>query len=304
MAVDRASVAFRVGVVGVAGNLVVAAFKAAAGLAAGSHALVADAVESLTDLGTTAGLLVALRLGERPPDPEHPYGHRRFESELTRLVALLLMATGALIGWQSLRSLGRSQPVGWAAPVAALVSVVAKEWMYRYTLVQARRLGSPALVASAWHHRSDALTSVATLAAVVGAAWGWPWLDPVAGVAVAAVIVVVSARLYWRATRELVDTAPPPWVMERLLQAARATPGVVEVDQLRARMHASRVLADVTIRVHPELPVQRGHAIAENVERSLRAALPELVDVMVHVEPAATPAARASGPSRRSPAGA
>ena len=287
MPLNRTSTAFRVGLVTVGINLLLAAFKAVAGAVAHSYALVADAVESLTDLGTTLGLLAALRLGERPPDEDHPYGHRRFESEVTRLVTLALMASGVLIGWRSLRSFGHPPQVSLVAPAAAGASVIVKEWMYRYTLQAARRLGSPALVTSAWHHRSDALTSVATLAAVVGAWAGWRWLDPLAGVAVAAVIVVVSARLYWRATRELVDTAPPLAVMNRLREAAAGTPGVVEVDQLRARLHGSRVLADITIRVHPRLSVDRGHRIAEGVEHALRTAVPELVDVTVHVEPAA-----------------
>ena len=287
MAYNRASTAFRVGLVTVLANLLLAAFKALAGAVARSHALVADAVESLTDLGTTLGLLAALRVAERPPDEDHPYGHRRFEAEITRLVTLALMAGGLIIGWRALRGFASPPRIGAIAPAAAFISIVVKEWMYRYTLRAARRLGSEALLASAWHHRSDALSSVATLAAVLGAAAGWRWLDPLAGLAVAAVIVVVSARLYWRATRELLDTAPPPAVRHRLREAAEATPGVVAVDQLRARLHGSRVLADITIRVHPRLSVDRGHRIAEGVEQALRTAVPELLDVMVHVEPAA-----------------
>ena len=147
-------------------------------------------------------------------------------------------------------------------------------------------------MANAWHHRSDALTSVATVFAVIGAILGWPWLDPLAGVGVAVVIVWVAARLYWEATRELVDTAPPGPVMKRLLEAARQTPGVQRVTRLRARLHGSYVLADLIITVDPSLSVERGHAIAESVERSLHRALPELADVTVHVEPDITRSGR------------
>lgn len=285
MASERVRQGFRVGLVTVAVNLALSAAKVAAGLLGASYALIADGVESLTDIGTTLGFLAALRVGDRPPDPEHPYGHRRLESELTRILTLGLIAAGVVIGWQSVQALDRTTPPGWAAPAAAALSIVVKEWMFRYTVAAGIRLQSPALVANAWHHRSDALTSIATVLAVVGAMAGWPWLDPLAGLGVAAVIIWVAARLYWRATRELVDTAPPHPVMRQLMEAARRTPGVRRVTRLRARLHGPRILADLVITVDPELSVERGHAIAESVERSLHRALPELMDVTVHVEP-------------------
>ncbi|HEY8497834.1 MAG TPA: cation diffusion facilitator family transporter [Limnochordales bacterium] len=285
MASERVTRGMRVGLVTIVVNLALAAVKAAAGLVGRSYALVADGIESLTDIGTTVGFLAALRLGDRPPDTDHPYGHRRVESELTRLLTLGLIALGLLIGWQSVRGLGRATRPDWIAPGAALLSIVVKEWMFHYTVRAGRRLGSPALVANAWHHRSDALTSVATLFAVIGAILGWPWLDPLAGLVVAVVIIWVAGRLYWQATRELVDTAPPRPVMRRLLEAARQTPGVQRVHRLRARLHGERVLADVVIAVDPGLTVERGHDIAESVEQALHRALPELADVTVHVEP-------------------
>lgn len=292
MASERVAEGYRVGLVTVAVNLGLSALKVAAGLLGNSYALVADGIESLTDIGTTLGFLAALRLGDRPPDTDHPYGHRRLESELTRLLTLGLMGAGLLIGWQSIQALGRTVRPDWTAPAAAALSIAVKEWMFWYTLAAGRRLQSPALVANAWHHRSDALTSVATVLAVIGAILGWPWLDPLAGVGVAVVIVWVAARLYWKATRELVDTAPPRPVMRRLLEAARQTPGVRRVTRLRARLHGPRVLADVIITVDPNLSVERGHAIAESVERSLHQALPELMDVTVHVEPEITRSGR------------
>ena len=280
------------GAVAAAANLLLAALKALAGWVSNSHALLADAVESLTDLGTTVGLVAALRLARRPPDEGHPYGHRRLEAEASRMAALVLMAAGAAIGWRSLRGFAHPSPVGWAAPAVAALSVVAKEWLYRYSRRAARRLDSQALLASAWHHRSDALTSVVTLAAVAGAAAGWRWLDPLAGATVAAVVVAVGARLYARATRELLDAAPSRAVMERLRRAAAATPGVLGVGRLRARLHGSQVLADLTIQVHPALSVDRGHQIADGVEQALRRAVPQLVDVTVHVEPSRARAGR------------
>lgn len=285
MASERVAQGFRVGFVTIAVNLALSAIKVAAGLIGNSYALVADGVESLTDIGTTLGFLTALRLGDRPPDSDHPYGHRRLESEITRLLTLGLVVAGVLIGWQSIQGFWRTTRPDWIAPAAAVLSIAAKEWMFWYTLDAGRRLQSPALVASAWHHRSDALTSVATVVAVIGAILGWRWLDPLAGAGVAFVTVWVAARLYWKATRELVDTAPPRPVMKRLLEAARQTPGVQRVTRLRARLHGTRILADLIITVDPGLTVERGHDIAESVERSLHRALPELMDVTVHVEP-------------------
>lgn len=281
----RAAAGLRVGLITVGVNLALVAFKVAAGIAGRSYAVLADGLETLADTVTTLGFLAALRLGDRPPDRDHPYGHRRLESEATRLLTLLLIAGGVLIAWQSARGFGRAQPVGLVAPVAASFSIGVKEWMFWYTLRAGRRLGSRALVASAWHHRSDALTSVVTLAAVVGARLGWSWLDPLAGLVVAAVVVWVAVRLYWSATSELVDAAPPPEVMERLSDAARRTPGVEAVSNLRARLHGTSVLADLTIHVNPAMSVAGGHDVASAVERSLYRAVPSLMDVTVHVEP-------------------
>ncbi len=281
----RAAAGLRVGLVTIAVNLALVAFKLAAGLAGRSYAVLADGLESLADTATTLGFLAAVRLGDRPPDRGHPYGHRRVESEATRVLTLFLLAGGVLIGWQSARGFGRTEPVGAVALLAAAVSVGAKEWMFWYTFRAGRRLGSRALVASAWHHRSDALSSVVTLLAVAGARVGWLWLDPLAGIAVAAVVVWVAVRLYWSATSELVDAAPSPEIMQRLHDAARRTPGVEAVSNLRARLHGTSVLADLTIHVSPAMSVSGGHEVASAVERSLHRAVPALMDVTVHVEP-------------------
>ncbi|MEW6047257.1 MAG: cation diffusion facilitator family transporter [Bacillota bacterium] len=302
MASERVAEGFRVGLVTIVVNLALSAVKVAAGVAGNSYALVADGIESLTDIGTTLGFLTALRLGDRPPDLDHPYGHRRLESEITRVLTILLMAAGAIIGWRSIQAFWRPTRPDWIAPIAAVISIGTKEWMFWYTLAAGRRLESPALIANAWHHRSDALTSVATVLAVLGAMLGWRWLDPLAGLGVAAVIVWVAARLYWKATRELVDTAPAPSVMRQMMETASQTPGVRRVSRLRARLHGSRVLADVVIEVDPALSVHTGHNIAESVEQALHGALPELMDVTVHVEPARRTshgAPAASGQDRR-----
>ncbi|WP_324715413.1 cation diffusion facilitator family transporter [Carboxydochorda subterranea] len=281
----RVSEGVRVAFVTIVINLALSAVKIAAGIAGRSYAVVADGFESLTDIGTTLGFVAALRWGDRPPDADHPYGHRRVESEITRVLMLALMAIGIVIGWRALVAFGRAERPTWVAPAVALLTIGAKEWMYWYTLAAGRRLQSEALVANAWHHRTDALDSLGTVAAAVGAILGWRWLDPLAGLIVAGVILVIAGRLYWQATRELVDTAPPEPVMQRMREAVEATPGVHSLSRLRARLHGTRVLADLVIKVDPAISVVKGHAIAESVERSLHRDVPELLDVTVHVEP-------------------
>lgn len=302
MASERVAQGIRVGIVTIACDLALSAMKIAAGVVGNSHAVVADGFESLTDVGTTLGSVGALRWGDRPADEDHPYGHRRVESEITRVLMVVLAAIGIFIGWRAITAFGRPERPGWIAPAVALVSVGVKEWMFRYMLAAGRRIQSQALMANAWQHRTDALDSLATVAAAVGAILGWPWLDPLAGLAVSGVILAVAGKLYWRATQELVDTAPPPSVMNRLQQAAEAIPGVRGVTRFRARMHGTRVLADLIIVVDPTLTVVKGHAIAETVERSLHQALPELLDVTVHVEPqpdASLGPQQATSPARR-----
>ena len=261
--------------------------KITVGFLAGSQALVADGVHSLSDLATDAGVLVVTALARREPDADHPYGHDRFET-LGSLVlgAVLLVVAGGLAYDSLLRLLSARFPTpGPAALVVALLSIAGKEWIFRWTRRVAERIGSRLLLANAWHSRSDALSSVAVLLGVSGAMAGFPWLDLVAAIAVAGLVGWVGWRLIAGAAQELVDTGLSPSALADVRLATLDVQGVLGVHQVRSRRMGAAVLLDLDIVVRPELSVSEGHQIAWTVSRRLRDRFPEVRDVKVHVDP-------------------
>ena len=186
---------------------------------------------------STAIVWIGLRLGGTPPDQTHHYGHAKFESVAAKVVALILVVTGAGLGvnaWRVLRLGEYDTPLGLAIWVTAL-SIVVKEVLYRYVLGVGKRIGSTALEAEAWHHRSDAISSVAALIGVGGAYLGYPALDPVAGLAVSLLIIQMGAKLYVQSVRELIDEAPAEQVVNQIKQTAHDTSGVIAVNEVKAR---------------------------------------------------------------------
>jgi cation diffusion facilitator family transporter len=261
--------------------------KLVVGLLAGSQALVADGVHSLSDLVTDAGVLVVTALARKEPDAGHPYGHDRFET-LGSLVlgAVLLVVAGGLAYDSLLRLLSARFPTpGAAALVVAALSIAGKEWIFRWTRRVSERIGSRLLLANAWHSRSDALSSVAVLVGVSGAMAGLPWLDLVAAIAVAGLVGWVGWRLIAGAAQELVDTGLSPSELADVRLATLDVQGVVGVHQVRSRRMGAAVLLDLDIVVRPELSVSEGHQIAWTVSRRLRERFPAVRDVKVHVDP-------------------
>ena len=261
--------------------------KVVVGLVAGSQALVADGVHSLSDLVTDAGVLVVTALARKGPDAGHPYGHDRFET-LGSLVlgAVLLVVAGGLAYDSLLRLLSARFPApGAAALVVAALSIAGKEWIFRWTRRVSERIGSRLLLANAWHSRSDALSSVAVFVGVSGAMAGMPWLDLVAAIAVAGLVGWVGWRLIAGAAQELVDTGLSPAELAEVRLAALDVQGVLGVHQVRSRRMGAAVLLDLDIVVRPELSVSEGHQIAWTASRRLRERFPDVRDVKVHVDP-------------------
>ena len=277
----------RVTWVGVCANLALAAVKIVAGLLGQSQALVADGVHSLSDLVTDAVVLLAARHAAREADTDHPYGHGRIETAATVFVGILLLGTAALLGERAVTSL--ADPA-LAAPGAltlavALGSVAAKEALFRYTRAIARRIRSRLVEANAWHHRSDALSSVVVAAGIGGALGGLVTLDAVAAIVVAVMVAKVGWDLIWQSLRELVDTGLDDEALADLRREALAVDGVKQAHTLRSRWMGSSVLLDLHIQVSPRISVSEGHRIAEAVRLSLMHRLTRLGDVMVHVDP-------------------
>lgn len=277
----------RVTLVSLAVNLVLAAVKIVTGWLAASHALVADGVHSLSDLLTDVVVIVAAREASRRPDARHPYGHGRFETAVTLGLGLVLVVTGIGIAYDSairMQHLDRLAVPGVAALGVALVAIVAKEALYHYTMRTARRINSKLLRANAWHHRSDSISTVVVLGGIVGSQLGFPWLDPLAAIAVAVMIARVGWDLGWGAMTELVDTSLERGEVEDIRRVISRVDGVRDLHMLRTRHVGSDAHVDVHVIVAPRISVSEGHRIAETIRERVVAEVDAVSEVLVHVD--------------------
>lgn len=270
-------------------NLFLAAIKFTAGFYGRSQALVADAIHSLTDLTTDIAVIAGSHYWSRPPDENHPYGHRRLETLVTVFISVVLIAAGIGIGWKAISALQEKHaaPPGWIAVFAALVSIVCKESIYRWTAITGRRVKSAALAANAWHHRTDAFSSIPVLIAVAGARVfpSWSFLDHVGAVIVSIFILHASTKIICPAISELIDVGAPTETGKKIRDIALKNEGVLQVHDIRTRYISSSILVDLHIVVEGLITVREGHDIADDVKARIIDAIPEVLDVIVHVDP-------------------
>lgn len=282
--------ALHVSAVSIVWNVVLSAFKLFAGIFARSGAMVSDAVHSASDVLSTVIVIVGVRLANRAPDREHPFGHERMECVAAVVLAMILAVTGVGIGWagvEKIASGGRSlEAPGVLALVAAAVSIVVKEGMYWYTRSAAKRIPSSALMADAWHHRSDALSSVGSFAGILGARLGVPVLDPLASVAICLFILKAACSIFREAVGKMTDRACDGEFEGALRAAAEEQEGVLGVDQLKTRLFGDRVYVELEIRADGEESLNEAHAAAQQVHDVIEARFPAVKHCMVHVNPA------------------
>ncbi len=268
-------------------NLALSAFKILVGVIGHSQALVADGVHSLSDLLSDALVYVAGRHAAQQPDPCHPYGHARYETVATLVLGLLLLAVALGIAWDAAWRLFEpstlSQP-SLLALTAALLSIGVKEWLYWWTLGYAKRVGSELLRANAWHHRSDAISSIVVLLGIAGSIAGLVYLDAIAACIVALMIARIAWDLGWGAVSELVDTGVGTDHLAAIRRTICSVGGVRDIHMLRTRRLGGRILADVHVLVDPEISVSEGHLISLFVEQGLRREM-DVTDVTVHIDP-------------------
>lgn len=275
-------------VVGAWINALLASIKLTAGYLSQSQALIADGLHSVSDLMSDFLLLFAARHATRDADAEHPYGHGRIETLFGIAQGLILGGFAVGIAYDAAQRLlepARLLQPGIAALVIAGVAVLAKEGLYRYTLRAARRLRSNMLRGNAWDHRSDAISSVIVVVGVSGTLLGLPYLDALAAIGVALMIVKIGWDLIWQSLRELIDTALDAETVERIRQQILRVSGVRHVHMLRTRKSGGDALVDVHIQVDPTLSVSEGHRIGERVRKDLIAEIEEVADVTVHIDP-------------------
>jgi cation diffusion facilitator family transporter len=270
-------------------NLGLGVLKLSAGLISTSTAMIADAVNSLGDSLTSVAVLYGLMIAQRPPDAEHPYGHSRAETIAATNVAVMIIASAAIVGWESMRRFGSITPaVQWWVLAIAAGNVLLKEGLYQYKIRVSQRTGSAAILANAWDHRSDALCSLAVLISLSIIGWGgsgWSWIDPVAALLVSLGVIWSGIRLFQNSASELMDVQAAPELVTAIRSVAANVPGVEEIETLLVRKSGLEYLADIHIEVRAELTVEQGHRISHLVKDELLEQFHELRHVLVHIEP-------------------
>ena len=282
-------IAVNVSTVTIVINLALAGFKFLAGFLAHSGAMVSDAVHSASDVLATFIVILGVKLAGRDADRDHPYGHERLECVAALILGVILAATGLGIGMSGIRKITGGEALlipGTLALIAAVVSIVVKEAMFWYTWLAAKKIDSSALKAEAWHHRSDALSSVGSFAGILGARLGFPALDPVASVVICLFILKAAWDIMADALGKMTDHACPPAMVQEMAESILAQPGVLGLDTLNTRLFGDRVYVDVEIQADGELPLKKTHATAQAVHDALEAQFPQVKHCMVHVNPA------------------
>ena len=279
----------RVTLIGSALDLSLGIAKIIGGFFGHSQALIADGFHSLSDLATDVLVLFAAKHANVEADEDHPYGHARIETAATVGLGILLGLIGIGVAADAIRKLlspeGLVVPAAWGLAIA-FVSVASKEWIYRYTMRYARKLKSNLLRANAWHSRSDALSSIVVIIGVGGAQLGFGYLDAIAALVVAAMIVKIGVDLSWSSLRELVDTGLEPGELEDIRATILSVGGVKDLHELRTRRMGGKALVDVHIILEdPTLSVSEGHHVSENVRSRLIRKIEDVEDVMVHIDP-------------------
>lgn len=275
--------------VGILGNILLAAFKLLAGIIGHSGAMVSDAVHSLSDVFATLIAFVGVRLAQQQEDAEHPYGHERFECVASLILGLILAGTGIGIGWSGLQKLLFARDAisipGILPLIAAVVSIIVKEAMFRYTMYYAKKLDSAAFKADAWHHRADAGSSVASFIGIGMARLGFPVMDPIAGLVICIFILKVALDITRDALNRMLDTSSGEPFEQKLRTFIENQPGVQQIDLLHTRLFGNKVYVDLEIAVDRNISLLEAHAIAENVHSNLEKNFTSIKHVMIHVNP-------------------
>lgn len=271
-------------------NLLLSAGKLAAGLLAHSGAMISDAVHSASDVFSTLVVIVGVKLSGKDSDREHPYGHERMECVAAILLSGILLATGLVIGWEGIQKIlserAELQAPGILAAAAALVSILVKELLFRYVRGFARKLDSTALMAEAWHHRSDALSSIGALAGILGARAGFPVLDPLASVVICVFIAKAAADIFRDAVDKMVDHSCDEETEDQIRLCAVEQPEVERIDLLKTREFGNRIYIEMEIAVNGDLPLRKAHDAAERVHDEIERRFPKVKHIMIHVNPA------------------
>ncbi|KIL09221.1 cation diffusion facilitator family transporter [Clostridium botulinum] len=283
---ERLKIGYRVSIVTIIGNVILSIIKIGIGIIASSKAMIADGVHSLSDVFSTIGVIIGLKLSSKKADKEHPYGHEKFESLTSVFLGIMLVLVSLGIGFSGIKNLiyGNYSIPGSLAIFAAIISIVSKEAMYWYTLKYAEKINSTSLKADAWHHRSDSFSSIGALIGIIGARMGFPMLDPAIALVISIIIIKVSYDILKQSINQLMDTSIGDDAIKKMNAAIHSIDGVKNIDNLKTRFHASKIYVDVEISVESDISVEEGHKIAMNVHNIIEKNK-DVKHCMVHVNP-------------------
>lgn len=272
-------------------NILLSIFKMLAGIFARSGAMISDSIHSASDVFTTFIVIIGIKISNKKPDDDHPYGHERIESIAGILLALVLGIIGIGIGYAGIEKIivgvkGDLIIPGTLALIAAIVSIIVKEWMYWYTRGAAKKVNSSALMADAWHHRSDSLSSIGSLIGIGGAMLGLPIMDPIASVIICFFIIKAAFDILKDATGRLIDKACDENTKIKIIEIIEAIDGVILIDELKTRLFGNKIYIDVEIQCDGNLSLYKSHEIAETVHLQIEELIENVKHCFVHVNPA------------------
>ena len=287
---DNNRIVTRVSAVSIVVNILLSVIKLLAGIFAHSAAMISDAVHSASDVFSTIIVIIGFRISSKAPDKEHPYGHERFECAAGIVLSVILFITGLGIAKSSFDSIisGEYRTAiipGKAALITAVISILSKEALYRYTMICANKISSSALKADAWHHRSDALSSIGAFIGIIGTRSGFALCEPAACLVICLFIVKAAYEIFKEALDKMVDKACDDEVQQEMRAVILKQEGVKDLIELKTRMFAARIYVDVIISADGTLPLTKAHEIAENVHDSIEENFPRVKHCMVHVDP-------------------
>ena len=285
------NVANRVSLFTIIGNVVLSVIKLLAGIIAHSSAMISDAVHSASDVFSTFVVIIGIKLASKKPDKEHPYGHERMECVAAIVLAMVLFITGLGIGLEAVKNIihgnyGDLQVPGVLALIAAIVSIVSKEAMYWYTRYYAKKIDSSALMADAWHHRSDAFSSIGALIGIGASRMGFPVMDSIASLVIFVFIVKAAFDIFKDAIDKMVDHSCDEEIEKQIYECVMKNENVMGIDLLQTRVFGNKIYVDVEIQADASYTLQKAHDIAEAVHDDIEKSFPKVKHIMVHVNPA------------------
>ena len=283
-------IAIKISVVSGVGNIVLAAFKLFAGIFGRSAAMVSDAIHSLSDVFSSMVVIAGVKIAAKDPDHDHQYGHERIECIAAIILSVVLCAVGLGIGYSGVKTVlyGNYDSIetpGLIALIAAVISIVSKEAMFWYTRNGAKKINSSALMAEAWHHRSDVLSSVGSFAGILGARLGFQVLDPIASLIICVMILKVTVDIFMEAVGKLTDKSCDDETVEKMEEIVMKQEGVLAVDDIKTRIFGAKIYTDVEIAADGNLSLYDAHGIAERVHNEIEKNFPDVKHCMVHVNP-------------------